>query len=169
MKRIEFHPEADRELVEAQGWYRERSQFAAQAFALEVDEALGRIAENPERWVAMPGGERRLTLSRFPYSILYRIRGGDVFVVAIAHHKRRPEYIGAPWRMVIGGTGVSGFPSISPWGSWDSNYPCPENSIFFKAIGFSYVCTQGVHCVRMGAWVPTDKSSKRGLQASQKD
>ena len=94
MRAIEFHPEADGELLEAQAWYRDRSEVAAQAFILEIDRAIRTIAEAPERWPEMRRGERRFLLSRFPYSILYRIRSSDVFITAVAHQKRRPGY----WR-----------------------------------------------------------------------
>ncbi len=43
MRRIEFHPEADREIADAQAWYRERSDVAAQAFALEIDRGIKNI------------------------------------------------------------------------------------------------------------------------------
>jgi len=92
MSPIRFHPDAERELLDAQRWYARRSEVAAQAFALEIDRALDAIAEAPERWPLRPSGERRLTLSRFPYSVLYRTRAGEIFVVAIAHQRRRPEY-----------------------------------------------------------------------------
>ncbi len=39
------------------------------------------------------GSVRRLVVSRFPYSILYRrLAGGEIRVLAVAHHKRRPEF-----------------------------------------------------------------------------
>jgi plasmid stabilization system protein ParE len=94
MKHIEFHPGADQELADAQAWYRERSEVAAQAFALEIDQAIKSIAEAPERWPVTDRGERRFLLSRFPYSILYRVRADEVFITAVAHQKRRPGY----WR-----------------------------------------------------------------------
>ncbi len=91
---IQFHPEAERELLEAQAWYRERSDVAAQAFALDVDRALNTIAFAPERWPLRQHGERRLILSRFPYSVLYRVRADAIFITAIAHQRRRPGYWG---------------------------------------------------------------------------
>lgn len=66
--------------MEAQAWYRERSDVAAQALALEINEAIKRIAEAPERWQKTSRGEHRFVLSRFPYSIMYRIRSDDVFI-----------------------------------------------------------------------------------------
>jgi plasmid stabilization system protein ParE len=47
MSPIRFHPEAERELLDAGRWYAERSEVAAQAFALEIDRALTAIAEAP--------------------------------------------------------------------------------------------------------------------------
>ena len=91
---IRFHPDAERELLEAETWYRDRSEVAAQAFALEVDRAIDAIAAAPERWPVHPFGERRFILSRFPYSILYRMRAEEIVVLAIAHQRRRPGY----WR-----------------------------------------------------------------------
>ena len=92
--RIRFHPEAEQELAEAQNWYRERSEVAAQAFALEIDHAMQSIAEAPLRWPQGRRGERRFVLHRFPYTVLYRVRADHLFVTAVAHHRRRHGY----WR-----------------------------------------------------------------------
>ncbi len=94
MKRIRFHPEAEEELLEAQDWYKRRSEVASQAFALEIDHAIKRIIETPLRWPVTLSNERRYLLPRFPYSIRYRIKSDTIFIVAFAHHKRRPGY----WR-----------------------------------------------------------------------
>jgi toxin ParE1/3/4 len=37
---------------------------------------------------------RRILVHRFPYGLLYRIEGERIFVVAVAHVRRRPRY----WR-----------------------------------------------------------------------
>ena len=89
---VRFHREADEELAEAQNWYRERSEVAAQAFALEIDHAIESIAEAPQRWPQGRRGERRFTLDRFPYTVLYRVRADYVFITAVAHQSRRPGY-----------------------------------------------------------------------------
>jgi toxin ParE1/3/4 len=92
--KVRFHREADAELVEAQAWYRERSEVASQALALEIDAAIELILEAPSRWPQKRRGEHRFVLKRFPYTIIYRIREDHVFVTAVAHHSRRPNY----WR-----------------------------------------------------------------------
>ncbi|MGI9068072.1 MAG: type II toxin-antitoxin system RelE/ParE family toxin [Pyrinomonadaceae bacterium] len=92
--KVEFHPEADQELTEAKRWYRKRSQLAARAFATDINNALQDISVSPHRWPETTLGERRLVLSRFPFSILYRVRENVVFITAVAHQRRRPGY----WR-----------------------------------------------------------------------
>jgi plasmid stabilization system protein ParE len=94
MKRVRIHPEAGQELAEAKTWYNERSEVAAQAFALEIDDAIRSIAEAPLRWPQGRRGERRFVLNRFPFTVLYRVREDHLFITAIAHQGRRPGY----WR-----------------------------------------------------------------------
>jgi hypothetical protein len=67
MIRIEFHPEAEQELSEAQSWYRERSRLAARAFATDIAYSVRQIAAAPNRWPETRTGERRFVLSRFPF------------------------------------------------------------------------------------------------------
>jgi plasmid stabilization system protein ParE len=92
MTKIEFHPEAQLDLESARSWYRERSQVAARAFITEVLRALKSIAISPDAWPRTRANERRFVLKRFPYSIIYRTRTNEVFITAIAHHRRLPEY-----------------------------------------------------------------------------
>jgi toxin ParE1/3/4 len=94
MNAVRFHPEAEEELAEAREWYEERSEIAAQAFALEIDRAVGRIVEAPLRYPNGWRGEHRFVLNRFPFTILYRVRVDHVFITAVAHQSRRPGY----WR-----------------------------------------------------------------------
>ncbi len=92
--RIVFHPEAEREVVAHEQWYRERSEVAAQGFLLELDAALRAVAESPARWPVHARGERRYVLPRYPFSLLYRVRNDMVFIAAVAHQSRRVGY----WR-----------------------------------------------------------------------
>lgn len=92
--RVRFHPDADQELNEAREWYAVRSEVAAQAFSLEVSHAIERILEAPLRYPLGSRGERRFLLDRFPYTILYRVREDHIFITAVAHQSRRPDY----WR-----------------------------------------------------------------------
>jgi len=91
---IGFHPEAIEEARGAARWYRERNAAAAEAFLAELERALIRIVEAPERWPVVAAERRRFVLRRFPFSIVYRVKSGHVEVLAVAHGRRRPGY----WR-----------------------------------------------------------------------
>ena len=38
------------------------------------------------------GDIRRLTLSRFPYKLLYSVESDHLYIVAVAHQHREPTY-----------------------------------------------------------------------------
>jgi toxin ParE1/3/4 len=92
--RIEFHPEALVELEAAQAWYHERDLLLATAFFVEIIRATAEISNHPDRFPRTRSNEHRLVLRRFPFSIIYRIQDDTVFVTAVAHQRRRPNY----WR-----------------------------------------------------------------------
>jgi len=91
--KVEFTPEALREIDDAFEWYFERSLQAAEAFIQEVDRAVVLISSSPTIWPHFEAGTRRYVLRRnFPYGIVYRESQVGIEVVAVAHHKRRPRY-----------------------------------------------------------------------------
>jgi plasmid stabilization system protein ParE len=92
--RIGFHPAAAAEVEAAGQWDAERSPIAAQAFATEVNACVERVGEAPDRWPRYVRGTRRYLFPHFPFSLVYRVRNGEIEIVAVAHHRRRPGY----WR-----------------------------------------------------------------------
>lgn len=91
---LRFHPEAIEEAEAAQRWYLERSPVAARAFTAELGHAVEIVSESPERWPHSSANTRRYVFPRFPFSLVYRVKGNLLEIVAVAHHKRRPGY----WR-----------------------------------------------------------------------
>jgi toxin ParE1/3/4 len=89
---VEFHPAALRDVEQAQGWYEERSAFAASAFLRELSTAVRRVREAPQRYPSADAGTRRIGLERFPFTLYFRVHVETVTVIAVAHQKRRPEY-----------------------------------------------------------------------------
>ena len=75
--KVRLHPEARIELREARRWYYERSALSATAFAHEVDHAVSRIREAPERYPSSEHGTRKFVLQRFPFNVFYRAREND--------------------------------------------------------------------------------------------
>ncbi|HEX7189966.1 MAG TPA: type II toxin-antitoxin system RelE/ParE family toxin [Thermoanaerobaculia bacterium] len=94
MKAVRLHPAAQAELLSATDWYLARSEGAAANFVHEVEHAIARIGESPERYPVTRFSRRRFVLLNFPFDIVYRIVGAEVEIIAIAHHARRPGY----WR-----------------------------------------------------------------------
>lgn len=65
----------------------------------EIERAVRLIAERPMVGSDIGEGERKFTVDRFRYNVIYRIQGKTIYVLAIAHHRRKPNY----WREVGGG------------------------------------------------------------------
>ena len=87
-------PEAESDITDALVWYRKRSVLAAVGFRVEVFGAIDRIGEAPLSWPIDEFGNRQFVLRRFPFSVVYDVEGRTVTILAVAHHRRRPDY----WR-----------------------------------------------------------------------
>lgn len=93
MKPVVFDPTARRELDQAATEYEAARPGLGGAFLDEADRALGLIAAHPDRWPSWRGTAfRRRPLRRFPYAIFYRERETYLWIVAVAHNRRRPGY-----------------------------------------------------------------------------
>jgi plasmid stabilization system protein ParE len=86
-------PEAERELTDGALFYaQEANAELGLAFIAEFEHALSVLGANPGLGAPWRARTRRFTLRRFPYSVIYRIDGEEVRVIALAHQRRRPEY-----------------------------------------------------------------------------
>lgn len=89
---IELHPEAVAEARAACARYRRSSPAAAERFLDELDTAIDKISDYPQKWVRHLLGTRRYSLKRFPYLVIYRELETVAQIVAVAHGHRRPDY-----------------------------------------------------------------------------
>lgn len=89
-----FHELAEEELNEAAAYYAKARPGLGDAFLNEAQRAVDALALSPLAGTVVDKDVRWWLLSRFPYSILYRVRLDHIRVLAIAHQKRRPLY----WR-----------------------------------------------------------------------
>ena len=90
--KVSFHPAARRELLKHNKWYRDRSLSAAAGFEREIDHAIARIQDAPERYPLTKRGRRRFVLLEYPFNLIYRIHEQQIQIIAVAHQSRRPEY-----------------------------------------------------------------------------
>jgi toxin ParE1/3/4 len=92
--RIQFARRARRELIREANWYDRQGPRLGNEFLDDVTRALRQIKEFPLAAPEIGGGYRRHILDRFPFGLVYRLRGQAIVILAVAHHKRRPRY----WR-----------------------------------------------------------------------
>ncbi len=92
MKSLVFHPTAQEEVDEAAARYEVQRPGLGREFRFEFEEALGRIIENPLLYGVEIHTFRACPLKRFPYTIYYVVLDPMIWVVAVAHQRRRPRY-----------------------------------------------------------------------------
>lgn len=87
-----FHPEAELEFVEAVSRYELEVPGLGRQFRDEIRHAIDLIAENPEIGAPVAENLRCFVLRRFPFSVVYGAMPYLVYIVAVAHGRRRPGY-----------------------------------------------------------------------------
>jgi plasmid stabilization system protein ParE len=92
MKPVLFHPEAEAELHDAARWYNAERRGLGREFRRECRAAITRIARSPDMFAVVRDNVRCHLLHRFPYGVLYEIQSDCVFVVAVMHLHRDPDY-----------------------------------------------------------------------------
>jgi toxin ParE1/3/4 len=92
MLEIEFHEEADEELKAAAEYYESAEEGLGEAFLRSVEFGLRQIQLYPLAWSILFDDVRRYLVPRFPYALVYRIERDRVFILAVAHTRRRPRY-----------------------------------------------------------------------------
>ena len=93
-RKVILHHEAEAEIFGALDWYAARSALAARAFVQELTSMVVLASRAPEIWPRTLGDVRRIVFPRFPFDLVFRLKGDLIEIVALAHHRRRPRY----WR-----------------------------------------------------------------------
>ncbi|MGI0024433.1 MAG: type II toxin-antitoxin system RelE/ParE family toxin [Nitrososphaera sp.] len=95
--KAEFHPEAEEEFIEASLFYDLELLGLGEGFISEVQRVTKLLVEKPEIGARIDEIFRRILLNRFPYSLIYSLEPERIWIVAVAHQRRRPGY----WRSRI--------------------------------------------------------------------
>jgi len=90
--KIDFLEIAQIELDEVVAYYNNEVPGLGDAFLAEVLAALERIDVLPEAWHPCSKRSRRCQTRRFPYGIIYQVRGEQILIVAVANLHRKPDY-----------------------------------------------------------------------------
>jgi plasmid stabilization system protein ParE len=89
-----FHPEAEAEFFAAIDYYEGCGPGLGYDFAIEVHSTIESIRSFPKAWAILEDDLRRCLVRRFPYGIVYSQDGDAIFILAVMHLHRDPEY----WR-----------------------------------------------------------------------
>ena len=94
MKDYDFLEPAQIELEEEVKYYNDQRAGLGYEFAREVANTISRMLRYPEAWTKLSQRTRRCRTKRFPYGVIYQIRGDRLLIVGVGHLRRKPFY----WR-----------------------------------------------------------------------
>ena len=86
-----FAPEAERDIIEAYGWYEQRRFGLGEEFLSCVDASIQSIYRMPEMDGIVHEKYRRCLVRRFPYSIFYEFTNNIITVYSVFHNSRDPQ------------------------------------------------------------------------------
>ena len=89
---VRFVAEAQGEYFDAVAYYERATAGLGARFEREMNRVIRQIADQPEVLSVRRGGYRRINLRIFPFYLPYVVRGDVLWVLAVAHAKRRPLY-----------------------------------------------------------------------------
>ena len=92
-----FHPEAKEEFFEAINYFEEYQKGLGLSFSKEVFSTIQRIIHFPSAWSKFSKNTRRSLTNRFPYGVIYQIKGEEVIIIAVMQLNREPGY----WDKII--------------------------------------------------------------------
>lgn len=90
--KLSFHPEAEREFIEATNYYERSENGLGRRFALEVTTTIRNILAYPDVWPKVSINIHRCLVHHFPYGILYHFERDEVLILAVMHLHRHPDY-----------------------------------------------------------------------------
>ncbi len=87
-----FHPEAEKEFLQAIDYYEESKQNLGYEFATKVYQTIQRIIQFPNSCHPLYKDIRRCLTNRFPYGIIYYKEKDTIIILAVMQLNRKPGY-----------------------------------------------------------------------------
>ncbi|MDP2896237.1 MAG: type II toxin-antitoxin system RelE/ParE family toxin [bacterium] len=87
-----FHPEAEAEFLAAIDYYEGCEPGLGYDFSIEVHSTIENILSFPKAWPILEEDIRRCLTRRFPYGVVYSQDGDVIFILAVMHLHRDPDY-----------------------------------------------------------------------------
>lgn len=90
--RLEFHPEAELELIEAAVHYELQVPGLGRRLEAEARHAINLLLEHPEIGPQVARDLRKFVLRRFPFTLVYSATPDVLRIEVVAHQSRLPGY-----------------------------------------------------------------------------
>ena len=90
--RLEFHPQAEVELIEEAAYYELQVAGLGERFADEVWRATEVLLEHPMIGALADSHVRTFVLNRFPFTLYYSVTSDVLRIEVVAHQRRGPGY-----------------------------------------------------------------------------
>ena len=92
MQSVIYHRLAENELVESARFYEARRDFLGEGFLDLVEEAVAELRAQPAWGTPGKFGTRSWKVRRFPFRLVYLEQPRGIWIVAVAHLSRKPDY-----------------------------------------------------------------------------
>ena len=89
MRAIVFHPEAKADLIGAMAHYDGKRDGLGEELLAEVELVAEHLAQ---RLAPGASGYRKAHVARFPYTLHFAVFDEEIWIMAVAHHRRHPGY-----------------------------------------------------------------------------
>lgn len=92
MTTVKFHEAAEKEMIHAAGYYETQQINLGKRFLAAVQDSINRIVINPELYPSILPAIRRCLVKTFPFGIIFKQEKESVFIIAVMHLHRDPDY-----------------------------------------------------------------------------
>ena len=89
---VVFNELAVKEMNDAIVYYELQFSGLGVVFKDEIKKAIERISKYPKAWPVMDEDIRKYIMHKFPYSLFYSLEKNHLYIIAIAHQHRKPNY-----------------------------------------------------------------------------
>ena len=89
---VYFTEPASIELDDAFEYYEFQLPGLGMKFFNEVLETIELISQFPQLWTQNSEHTRKALLRKFPYNLIYTVLKNKIYIIAVAHQNRLPEY-----------------------------------------------------------------------------
>jgi toxin ParE1/3/4 len=93
--KVSLHPRAEQDVQEAAAFYaREGSPLVAARFVAEFKRLGTLLLEHPDIGSPRSNGRRGLSMSIFPYTVIYRATAEGIKILVVKHDSKKPGFGG---------------------------------------------------------------------------